>query len=412
MAEPAVTDLVFFSSGLLFGKDWDYNFNNVLSFLTSDYDVTFGTITATTLTATTIYGDISNTTGIPGIDLNLIAGENITAGNALVMHTDGMAYKATNSTATGITRFIGFATETVVANGVNTVNASKSPYSGFTGLATGTIYYIGTAGALTSSFPSTNAYPIGYAKNTTTIVIFDRAQETTSFSNINISGLTTSSAVATDASKNLVSITNTGTGNNVLGTGATLSSPIFVTPTLGTPASGVLTNCTGLPVSSLTGTTLPGTIITSSLTSLGTISALLAGTIDASSTIHATGDIYTTQFTDYSSTSTITGWSSYTTKKIYYKKIGKTVFVVFSIEGVSNTIGADFTLPFAVNSNMEVYTSISVINSSSQTSTPGRCQVDASSSTASFSANYNPAGLAFGNSGTKAIRGQFFYETA
>jgi hypothetical protein len=55
------------------------------------------------------------------------------------------------------------------------------------------------------------------------------------------SALTASSAVATDASKNLVSVTNTGTGNNVLAT-----SPTLVTPALGTPSSGVMTNVTGI----------------------------------------------------------------------------------------------------------------------------------------------------------------------
>ena len=53
------------------------------------------------------------------------------------------------------------------------------------------------------------------------------------------SSLTASSAVATDASKGLVSVTNTGTGNNVLAT-----SPTLVTPILGTPQSGSLVNCT------------------------------------------------------------------------------------------------------------------------------------------------------------------------
>jgi hypothetical protein len=62
------------------------------------------------------------------------------------------------------------------------------------------------------------------------------------------SSLTASSAVATDASKNLVSVTNTGTGDNVLAT-----SPTLVTPILGTPQSGTLTNCTGLPTTALTG---------------------------------------------------------------------------------------------------------------------------------------------------------------
>ena len=53
------------------------------------------------------------------------------------------------------------------------------------------------------------------------------------------SSLTASSAVATDASKALVSVTNTGTGSNVLAT-----SPTLVTPVLGTPSSGTLSSCT------------------------------------------------------------------------------------------------------------------------------------------------------------------------
>jgi hypothetical protein len=43
--------------------------------------------------------------------------------------------------------------------------------------------------------------------------------------NANIGGLTASSAVATDASKNLVSVTNTGTGSNVLATNPTITNP-------------------------------------------------------------------------------------------------------------------------------------------------------------------------------------------
>ena len=42
--------------------------------------------------------------------------------------------------------------------------------------------------------------------------------------------------------------TSTGTGSTVLST-----SPTLVTPILGTPTSGTLTNCTGLPTSGLTG---------------------------------------------------------------------------------------------------------------------------------------------------------------
>jgi hypothetical protein len=58
-----------------------------------------------------------------------------------------------------------------------------------------------------------------------------------------LSGLTASTALALNASKQIVSVTNTGTGNNVLA-----NSPTLVTPALGTPSSATLTNATGLPV--------------------------------------------------------------------------------------------------------------------------------------------------------------------
>ena len=70
------------------------------------------------------------------------------------------------------------------------------------------------------------------------------------------SSLTASSAVATDASKALVSVTNTGTGNNVLAT-----SPTLVTPVLGAASATSITfdaGAVGTPSITTTGDTNTG----------------------------------------------------------------------------------------------------------------------------------------------------------
>jgi hypothetical protein len=79
-----------------------------------------------------------------------------------------------------------------------------------------------------------------------------------------LSGLTASTALALDASKNVVSVTNTGTGDNVLAT-----SPTLVTPALGTPASGVVTNLTGtasININGTVGATTPAVATVTTLT--------------------------------------------------------------------------------------------------------------------------------------------------
>lgn len=81
---------------------------------------------------------------------------------------------------------------------------------------------------------------------------FDQDVDTTAsptFVTETLSGLTASQAVFTDADKKLSSVAVTGTGNAVRADGPTLTSPA-----LGTPASGVLTNCSGLPLTGLVAT--------------------------------------------------------------------------------------------------------------------------------------------------------------
>src|SRR3569833_867660 len=81
-----------------------------------------------------------------------------------------------------------------------------------------------------------------------------------SFTGLNLSGLTASTIVATDVSKNLASISsvnsavlvtsNTGVPSLsfFLPSGLAATNLTLTTPALGTPTAGVLTSCTGLPL--------------------------------------------------------------------------------------------------------------------------------------------------------------------
>jgi len=160
-----------------------------------------------------------NTSGQPVVAGTVISA---TAFNALTADlATGLSTAITKDGQTTTTARIPFAA------GINSTLTTDS-----SSVSTGSIITAGGVGVAKNLYVGVNANVAG-TLGVTGVATFSAAPI--------YSSLTASSAVATDASKNLVSVTNTGTGNNVLAT-----SPTLVTPNLGTPTSGILTNCTGI----------------------------------------------------------------------------------------------------------------------------------------------------------------------
>jgi hypothetical protein len=88
------------------------------------------------------------------------------------------------------------------------------------------------------------------------------------------------------------------------------------------------------------------------------ISGLTDGTKDLNinnlnaSNFSVVGDLYNVALTDISNTVTITGWSSFSVKKVYYKKTGNRTFLYYLIDGNSDGSGnlSIGSLPFFTNS--------------------------------------------------------------
>jgi len=157
------------------------------------------------------------------------------------------------------------------------------------------------------------------------------------------------------------------------GTGVALfdscTSPTFITPILGTPTSGTLTNCAGLP---------------------------MAGVVDLA-----------TAWTDYTGTSTVVGWSSFTTKQIWYKIIGKTMIIRYHLAGTSDSTTTTFTFPATSISDSSQFVVTSAVDSGAA-AVAGLTRVDPATSVVILRRTVN--GATYTASGTKVAIGTITLE--
>lgn len=152
-------------------------------------------------------------------------------------------------------------------------------------------------------------------------VYLDTAANTT-VPGITISGLTVSTALALNASKQIVSVTNTGTGDNVLAT-----SPTLVTPALGTPSSGVVTNLTGTASININGTVGATTANTGAFTSV---------TASSDSTFSSTGALTISKGTTGQRPTAVSGMLRFNTTSTEFEGYNGTTWASVGGAALSN----------------------------------------------------------------------------
>jgi hypothetical protein len=124
----------------------------------------------------------------------------------------------------------------------------------------------------------------------------------------------------------------------------------------------------------------------------------------------STGDIYSVPWTYYDPSPTAIGWTSLTTKIVYYKKVGNTVFVNFALQGTSNLATAYIFLPWNVGvaSGASFQVCVCGVDNGSPQTLPARLDIPASGN--QFNMYKTLAAGGWTPTGVKGVRGQFHYQ--
>ena len=212
----------------------------------------------TTGSAATLTASTSNALGVGSIELGHATDTTIARSSAGVISVEGVVVPTVSSTSTLTNKTLTFPvidniklgyTTTATAAGTTTLTSASNHYQRFTGSTTQTVVL-----PVTSTLAAGVAYEIENASTGNLTVNSSGGNLViTVIPGVSVQcmciGTSLTTAADWDPEYNEFA-TITGTGSAVLST-----SPTLVTPVLGTPSSGTLTNCIGLPVSGITSST-------------------------------------------------------------------------------------------------------------------------------------------------------------
>lgn len=158
--------------------------NAITAGTTSQYfrgDKTFQTLDKTAVGLGNVTNDAQVKYSAPQLGANLdlnnealsiiaTAGENLVSGNLCYLKSDGKWWKASNTAAATASSRLAIANATINANATGELIVFGQYTT--TGLTAGSVYFVGAAGAITTTTPTTEDYvvrPVGTASSTTTL---------------------------------------------------------------------------------------------------------------------------------------------------------------------------------------------------------------------------------------------------
>lgn len=258
------------------------------------------TITGSTITTSTYNG---NTWTAGTGTLTIAAAKTLTANNSITLAgTDGksatfsnsLTFAGTDGTVMTFPTTSATIARTDAANtftGTQTVGSLVATTVNGNTFTAGTYTLTGTA-AKTLNFTNsltlsgTDATVMTFPTTSATLARSDAANTFTGVQTFSsqpiLSTLTASSAVATDGSKGLVSVTNTGSGNNVLAT-----SPVLTTPNIG---AATATTINGAALDNNAWSTYSPTV-TSAIGTITTVGAVAARSKTIGKTVFVEADV-------------------------------------------------------------------------------------------------------------------------